>query len=164
VHLVDVDVVGAQASQRVRELLLDPRAARVPDRITASPPIESDLGGQHHAIALAPALQGLPDDLLGCALTVDGSRIDQRDAGVERGTDRPDRALLVRAAPHPAAHPPGSEADAGGLRGDAFDRDMFHSTSSLHPSGLRSPSGAGSALMAEGSTRCSAMNHTCFSL
>src|SRR5262249_59810004 len=83
---------------------------------------------------------------------------------VERAADRPDRALLVRPAPHPAAHCPGPEADAGGLRGDAFDRDVFHSTSSLHASGLRSPSGAGSALMAVGSTRGSARNHTCFSL
>jgi len=61
-NLVEVDVLGLQASQRVLHFGDDP-APRVAllIRVLSHRPI--DLGGEHDVVAAA--LQGLADDLLG---------------------------------------------------------------------------------------------------
>src|SRR5439155_6489369 len=112
VDLIEIDVVGAEALQGVADLLPDARARRVPRHPTV-PPLEPHLGGQYDAVSPSPTRHRLADDLLGAALAVGGRRVDQRDAALERRTDGADRALLVGPAPHPAAHRPGAEPDAG---------------------------------------------------
>ena len=64
VHLVEVDVVGAETAQRVLDLGHDP-APRVAPLVGVLAHGAVELGGQHHVVAAA--LQGLADDLLGLA-------------------------------------------------------------------------------------------------
>ena len=104
VHLVEVDVVGAQAPQA--------RLAR-PDEVMAGEPGvvgtvahgEARLGGDQDV--LAPALEDLAHDLLGTPGGVDVRRVDQVDAGLERLVDQGTRLRRSPrrrwAAPAPAS-------------------------------------------------------------
>src|SRR5881398_2094268 len=55
VHLVEIDYVGLQTAQGILGFLDDPRLARVTKRLSVFP-VESDLGGDEHA--LAPTANG----------------------------------------------------------------------------------------------------------
>ena len=72
-------------------------------------PDHAALGGQDDLVAAAA--DGPADDLFGAAEAVDGGRVDQVDAVVQRGVDGLDGLVFVGAAPHPAADRPGAEAD-----------------------------------------------------
>ena len=78
---VQVEVVGAQALERARDLPLNGLGTQVTL-------IEVDLGGQHHVLARdAEVPQGLPDVLLAGAVGVDVGGVDKGDAELERAGD-----------------------------------------------------------------------------
>ena len=64
---------------------------------------DEDVGG-------SPRLQDLGDDPLRAAVAIDVGRVDEGDAGVERGVERRDRVALLDLAPAPADRP-GAEPD-----------------------------------------------------
>ena len=101
VHLVEVDVVGAQPAQRVLDLAHDPAAgpAAVVGLVAHR---HEELGGQDDVVAAA--LQGLADDLLGHAAGVDVGGVDEVDPGVEGAVDDPDGVGAVVVAPRPEHH------------------------------------------------------------
>ena len=115
VKLVEVDVVGPQATQRVLHGDNDPppRGALVtgvlPDRA-------AELGGEHN---LVPApFQGLANDVLGVAVGVGG--VDEVDAGVQRPADDAGRILRGIAhdgGEHQGAQGVGADLDAGPAEG-----------------------------------------------
>ncbi len=118
----DVDMVGAEPPQARLQFGADRSRAEVAvDRLAVlldegaalvGVPDQPAFGDQHHLVA--PPGDGAADHLLGPAEPVGRRRVDQRDAGVERGADRLDRCGIVAAAPHPAAHRPGAEAERAG--------------------------------------------------
>src|SRR5690606_17615894 len=95
VHLVEVDVVGAQAPQAVLAGPHDP-APRVAGPVGVGPHGPVELGGDHQVVA--PAGDGLAQDLLGLAGRVDVGGVDEVDAGVEGGVDDGDRVVVVAVA------------------------------------------------------------------
>ena len=131
---VEVDMVGAEAAQALLDLVRDRvppevavhRLAVLVEEVVAlgGVPDEPALRGEHHLVAAAG--DGLADDLLRAAHAVGRRRVDQADAGVDRGPDRGDRRGLVGAAPHPAADRPGAEADGRGADAGAADLARLH--------------------------------------
>jgi len=89
----------------------------------------AELGGNHHAVA--SALEGAADQLLGVALAVKRRGVEKIDTGVQAGVERVERILLVlrppvRAAGNaPAAHADGRDLDIG-----LSQRAVFHQDSS----------------------------------
>src|SRR3954447_10468594 len=113
VDLVEVDVVGPQAAERVLDLRHDPapRAALVVDLVAH---LAVELRGEDDVVAAA--FEGLADDLLVLALAVDVRGVDEVDACVERGVDDLDRVVVVRVAPraeHHRAEAQRADLDAG---------------------------------------------------
>ena len=120
VELVEVDVVGLQATQRVLHGGDDPapRGALLV-RVLAGRAAEhraAELGGEHD---LVPApFQGLADDVLGVAVGVGG--VDEVDAGVQRLVDDAGRVLGGIAhgcGEHQGAQGVGADLDAGPAEG-----------------------------------------------
>ena len=100
--LVEVDPVGLQPAQAGVDFLHEP-APRVAGHVR--------IGVVHRAVHLrrehdrvAPALQGLADDLLGLAARVDVGRVDEVDPCVERTVDDVDRLVVVGVAPGAEHH------------------------------------------------------------
>ncbi|MCY1380317.1 hypothetical protein D9M69_681230 [compost metagenome] len=77
-------------------------------------PHQAALGGDHGLVAAA--LERGAHDVFGSAQAIGRRGVDQRHPGVQRGVDGLGGAGAVLAAPHPAAHGPGAQAD-----GRAFD-------------------------------------------
>src|SRR5258706_11832139 len=100
------------------------RSAGIAERLAVAP-IECHLGRDQHLRAAA-AGQCLADDLLGAAEAIDRRGIDQGYAAIQRLMDGADGCGLIGAAPHPAAHGPGSKCDAGSLYWEFADCDGFH--------------------------------------
>jgi hypothetical protein len=75
VHLVEVDVVGAQAPQGVLDRAHDPVAGTAAPVGVVLVHRHEELGGQEHV--LAPALERLADDLLRDAGGVDVRGVDE---------------------------------------------------------------------------------------
>ena len=125
VHLVDIDVIGAQTPQRVFDLARDALAARVAEHASVAP-LQADFGGDDRARAQSGRRQRLADDFLGAAESVDRRGVDDGDALIQRGADRLDRFLLVAAAPHPAAYGPGADGDARDFDRGAGDPGEWH--------------------------------------
>ena len=124
-HLIEVDHVGAQAPQRILDLLHDPLPAGVAERLAVAP-VEADLGRDHRATAPAVLRERLAQNFFGPAETVDRRRIEQRDAAIERFVNGPDRLLLVGSAPHPAPDCPCSQSDPGDHKRRVRNREGFH--------------------------------------
>ena len=123
-HLVDVDAIGAQAPQRIVDLLHDPLPAGIAGDLAVMP-FEPDLGGKDDVIAEAIG-ERLADDLLGPAEAVDWRGIDDIDAVGERGPDRGDR---LRSSVPPHIQPPIAQvpsADARHAQHRAGDLGEFH--------------------------------------
>ena len=103
--LVEVDPVGAEPAQAVVDLGDDPPAA-------VAPPVgllahrHVDLGGEHDVVA--PAGDGLADDLFGLSVRVDVRGVDEVDAGVEGSANDADGLFVVLGAPFAEHH--GAEA------------------------------------------------------
>jgi hypothetical protein len=111
VHLVDVDDVGLQATQRILDLLDDPCPAPVAERLMVLP-VEADFGRDHGALATATLRERLADNRLRPAEPVDRSGIDKIDSMIKRGMDGRDGVSLIGSAPHPSSDCPGAERDA----------------------------------------------------
>ena len=112
---VDVDVVGAQAAQRVAQEVADGGGAAV---VAGKAVVGAAQRAELHADQrlLAPARrQRVADQHLVVAHPVEVAGVEQRDAGVERGVDRRDR-LGVVGGPVGARHPHAAQADRADLR------------------------------------------------
>jgi hypothetical protein len=122
VDLVEVDPVGLEAAQRVLDLADDPSPG-APLLVGFLAHRHVELGGEDDVVAAA-ASEGFADDLLGLALGVDVSGIDEVDSGVERGVDDANRLVVVRVTPGPEHHRP--EAQLGHRDARASEDAMFH--------------------------------------
>jgi hypothetical protein len=105
-HLVDVDDVGAEPAQRIVDLAENPGAGAVAERLLVCVPAQPALRRQHDLLPATAVGERLADDFLRSAEPVDGSGVDQRDPALDSCVDSPNRVVLVRAAPHPAADRP----------------------------------------------------------
>ena len=123
-HLVKIDCICLQATQRIVDLLHNAAAAGVAERLAVFP-VESDLGSDGDFLAPAALFERLADDLLGMAEAVNRRGVDQRDAAVYRRLDGVDRQGVVAAAPHPAADCPGAKRNARRLQVCAGDLRRF---------------------------------------
>src|ERR1700722_6113284 len=112
-NLIDVDVIGAQATQRLIDFSQDPLAGGVPIDLAVAP-FQSRLGGDDGLSA--HAVEGGADDFLGRAEAIDRRRIDQINALIQGRMNRGDRFALVAPTPHPAAHRPCAECHARHLQ------------------------------------------------
>src|SRR5580704_12392851 len=123
-HLINVDVVRLKTAQRILDLPENTLARGVAFN-SATRPIESDFGGKDDALPAAILTQGFPHDFFGTPKTVNRCCVDQVDALIECGMNGADGFLLVRSAPHPAAHGPGPERDSGAKKICTTDVDEF---------------------------------------
>src|SRR6266850_8076045 len=104
VHLVDINVVGSQATQRILELLENALARGVTFDF-ALRPVDADFGGNDNAVS-ATILEGIAHQFFGTTKTVNGRGVDQVDAQVECGMNGTNGFFLIRSAPHPTADGP----------------------------------------------------------
>jgi hypothetical protein len=96
VLVVQVDVVGAEPSQRALDSDADVGGAAVEGpRAPAVVRDQAELGGQHHLVAAA--LERLADQPLVDVGTVDLGGVDERDAQVDGPVDGADRLGVVAA-------------------------------------------------------------------
>ena len=123
-HLIEIDDIRAQPSQRILDLLSDAGRTRVAID-SAIFPSQSDLGGDRHLVAQR-TFQRLADDLLGAAKSVDRSSVDQCHATIDCGANGRDRLSLVGTALHPTAHCPGAEPDARSHQTGFDEFNLFH--------------------------------------
>jgi len=110
--LVDVDVVGAQAAQRIFDLLQDASARRIAIDFSVAP-FQSRLGGDDRLTS--HARERGADDFLGHPEAVHRCGIDQVDALMQSGVNGGNRFALIGSSPHPAAHGPCTERHSGDL-------------------------------------------------
>ena len=95
---VDVDVIGAEPTERVGEEVLDRRRSQVvAHNRTVRSPHEPELDADDRLLAL-PAAKCLPDEELVVPGRVVVAGVEQRDPGVERSLDGGDRLRLVGGA------------------------------------------------------------------
>jgi hypothetical protein len=105
VDLVEVEVVGAEAAQRVLDRDHDPAAgAAAVVRVVVEG--HEELRREHDVVAASG--EGLADDDLGLALGVDVGGVDEVDPGVQRPVDGLDAFVVVLGAPLAEHH--GAEA------------------------------------------------------
>ena len=87
VDLIEIDVIEAEAAQAGVNLVHDVHA-REAHAIGLRTHAHAHFGSDHQIFARQPELrERFPDDLLGLAFGIDIGRIDEIDAGVERGLD-----------------------------------------------------------------------------
>jgi hypothetical protein len=97
-RLVEVDVVGAEALERVRQRGLDRGRAAVEAEVGA---VRAALGAELHLdedLRAIAALQRLAQEQLVVPHAVEVSGVKERDAGVEGGVDRGDRLSAISSA------------------------------------------------------------------
>ena len=129
VHLVEIDPVGAEASEAVLARPDDVPSARavgVGLRVRDERPgrhVEVALGGQDDLVAPA-ACEGLGDDLLALAGGVHVGGVDEVDAGVERLVDDADAVVVIGVAV--AAEHHGAEARRGDAHAGTAEDAMGH--------------------------------------
>ena len=96
VHVVDVDVVGAEALQAGVALVKDVKARRA-DVVGAVAHGEEGLGGNEDLVALS--LDGLAENLFGQAVGVAVGDVEEVDAGIEAEVDHAPRFVHAGIAP-----------------------------------------------------------------
>src|SRR5580692_6490062 len=129
VDLVQVDVVGLQAAQRVLDLGHDP-AARVAALVRVGAHRAVHLGREHDVVAAS--LQRLADDLLRFAGGVPVGGVDEVDPGVEGLVDDAGRVFVVGIAAGPEHHRAervGADLDAGPAEGAVLHESLLTSRS-----------------------------------
>src|SRR5260370_33818774 len=89
-------------------------------------PRQSDFSGQYDALPHTALGQRFTDDFLRPAESVPRRGIDQVDAAIDGRADSSYRFSLIGAAPHPAPHHPGSEADSGNVDIDIGNFSELH--------------------------------------
>ena len=108
---VDVDVVGAQALQRVgQEILHRGGPAIHPTPAAAGRAQCAELDRQQRLVA--PARESAAEQHFVVAHAVEVAGVDQVEAGVERGVDGGDALCVINRAVH-ARHAHGAQADGG---------------------------------------------------
>jgi hypothetical protein len=131
---VEVDVVGVQPRQAALHLVGDGLAAQVAVhrlpflveemRALVRVPYQAAFGGDHRLVP--PADQGFPQQFLGTPQPVGRRSVDQPHTGVQRGADGLHRSGIVPAAPHPATHGPGAQADGLALDARCAELHRLH--------------------------------------
>src|SRR5216683_4423751 len=124
VHLVNIDVVRLETTQRILEFLENALACGVALDF-AIRPVDANLSGKDNALPATVLVQGFANDLFGTPIAVDGRSVDQIDALVECRMNGANGFLLVSSAPHPAADGPGAERDSGTNEICTVDFDVF---------------------------------------
>ena len=140
VHLVQVDVVGVQAAQRVLDLADDPPAGAAP-LVRVGPHRHEELRGQHDVVA-APG-EGLADDPFRLALGVDVGGVDEVDAGIQGAVDDADGVGLVLVSPRAEHHRPQAQRadrDAGPAEHSVLHCHGGHASGMSKPMWLAGPS------------------------
>ena len=100
-HLIKIDVVRLQATQRILDLLHDP----LPRTATMIGPVvhrHEELRRQHDIVATP--LQGLTDDLLRHTAGIHVGGVDEVDPGIEGAVNDADGVGAVVVAPRPEHH------------------------------------------------------------
>ncbi len=121
VDLIEIDVVGVEATEAVLEFGEQARGREIGDdggatlaaggrRVFA--PVEAGFGGEVEILAAAMLTDGLAEEFFGAAVAVDGSGVDEVDAVIDGGEEGVDGVGFRDRAPLHAAHGPGAEADA----------------------------------------------------
>src|SRR5712671_6461047 len=123
VHLIDIDVVGSEPTQRILELLENALTRGVTFDFALSP-IDADFAGNDNAVS-ATISEGIAHQFFGTTKAVDGRCVDQVDAQVECGMNSTDGFFLIRSAPHPTADGPGAYRDPGTNEICTVDVDVF---------------------------------------
>jgi len=126
VHLVEVDVVGAEVAQG----RLDAPAQRLRARVALQAVVgqqEAALGGDHHLVAagLQLGLQRLAEDLLRLPEAVGLRGVEEVDPELDGPAHGALRVLDLGLAPVPADLP-GAEADARYLEACPTQPDVLH--------------------------------------
>ena len=111
-HLIDIDVVRLETTQRILKLMENALARGVAFDF-ATRPVQSDFGGEDNAISTTTLAEGLAHDLFGAPVAVNGRRVDQIDPMVKRSMNGANGLLIFGSAPHPAAHGPGAKCNSG---------------------------------------------------
>ena len=127
-ELVQVDVIGSQASQRrfARPHDVPSRCAPV---VAVGPGRQSDLRRQHDVVAAAGACEHLTDDAFALAAGVDVRGVDEVDARVERG----EQQLLGRLVVGRAAEVHRPQAQRGHLHAGSSQRSSLdHAANAIH--------------------------------
>jgi hypothetical protein len=99
VDLQQVDIVGAEAAQRVVDRLQNVLARQAPG-IGVGAHRQPDLGGDHHLVAPGHGVEVAPDDLFGGAEGIEVGGVEEVDAGLQRPGDE---RLGVGLVEHPGA-------------------------------------------------------------
>src|SRR5713226_525920 len=124
VHLINIDVVRLETTQRTLEFLENTLACGIAFDF-AIRPVEADFGGEDNALPATALAHSFTHDLFGTPIAVDGCSIDQIDATIERRMNGANGFFLVGSAPHPAADGPGAECDSGTNESCTVDVDIF---------------------------------------
>src|ERR1700687_2044944 len=138
VHLVNINVVRLETTQRILEFLQNAFARGVAFDF-AIRPVETNFGGKDNAVPATVLAQGFPHDFFGTPISVDGRSVDQIDAMVECRVNGANGFLLVSSAPHPAADGPGTQCDSGTYEICTVDLDVFQHCFPFSLLGRRSP-------------------------
>ncbi|MNT35289.1 hypothetical protein D3C72_1713110 [compost metagenome] len=117
-QLHQVDIVGAEAAQRIVDALDQP-GARGAGIIRAIAHRQRHLGGDQHIVA--PSLDGRAEHFFGGAVGVDIGRIEQIDAGLDADVDETACLDIVAVAPGAEKRPlaterAGAETQRGNLQ------------------------------------------------
>ena len=128
VDLVQVDVVGAEATQAVLDLGHDP-AARAAVRVRVLAHRGEELRREDDVVAAA--VERLADDLLRLARRVHVGGVDEVDPGVEAAVDDPRALVVVGLAPRAEHH--GAEAVLADLDPGASERSHAHDPYPISP-------------------------------
>ena len=107
VNLINIDVIGLQAAQRVIDFLHDPRSSRVAKHLISAP-FQPDLGRNDHFFPFPIFRQGSTDELFSASEPIHRSRVDEIYSMLQRRADRFERRLFIGCAPHEATDRPGA--------------------------------------------------------
>src|SRR5229473_4507785 len=124
VHLVNIDVVRLETTQRILEFLEDALACGVALDF-AIRPVDADLGGDDDALPATVLVHGFAHDCFGAPIAIDGRSVDQIDAVVECRMNGANGFFLSGSAPHPAADGPGAKCDSRTNDSCTADVDVF---------------------------------------
>jgi hypothetical protein len=121
VHLIQVDVVGAEPPQRILDRGHDP-ASRATAMVGVIVERHEEFGGDYDVVAAA--LQCLADELLRLALRVHVGGVDEVDPCVEGPLDDADAFVVVLGAPVAEHH--GAKAQVADRDAGTPERTVFH--------------------------------------
>ena len=113
--LIEIDIIGAQSLERIGEEVLGRRRTCVIAQALAVGIAHGAVFDGDEGALPPPAFQGFAQHQFGVAGAVEIGRVDQRDAGVERGLDGRD-AFGIVGRTVAAGHAHASETDSGNLR------------------------------------------------